>query len=81
MPGRQIIFKPKSTREVKKYLKPPLSQTSAVIYFTEDHKPFLLGPDGSGISTQAGFKLGEDWKLTEDKLSRILIITSVAEGK
>ena len=71
---RQVIFQPKSMREVRKYLKEPLARNSAVIYFTgKDRRPFLLGSKG-GISSHAEFKLAGKWKLSSDKLGRIYII-------
>lgn len=74
---RKVIIKPVSTRQVKRFLKKPLSQTSAVIYFAEkDSRPFLLGPDGGGVSAGGQFGLSENWKLTKDKLDRIFIIAS-----
>ncbi len=74
---RKVIIKPVSKRQVKRFLKKPLAQTSAVVYFTEkDHKPFLLSPDGGGISVSGEFRLTKKWKLTKDKLDRIFIITA-----
>lgn len=74
---RKVITKPASKRQVRRFLKEPLSKTSAVVYFTEkDQRPFLLGPDGGGVSAGAEFKLSDKWKLTKKKLDRIFIIAS-----
>lgn len=76
-PKRQVVFKPRTVREVKRFLKDPLAKSSAVIYFADgDSKPFLLGPPGAGISSGAEFKLKKKWKLRKDKLPRIFIITN-----
>jgi hypothetical protein len=72
---KQIIMKPKSVRELKKYLKPPLSEMSAVVYFTEkNNKPFLLDREG-GISAKGEYRLPRNWKPSDEKLDRIFIIT------
>jgi hypothetical protein len=74
---RKVIIKPVSKRQVKRFLKKPFAQTSAVVYFTEkDQKPFLLSPEGGGISASGEFKLTKKWKLTKDKLDRIFIIAA-----
>lgn len=74
---RKVIIKPASKRQVRRFLKEPLSRTSAVIYFTEkDRRPFLLGPDGGGISAGGEFRLTKKWRLTKDKLDRIFIIAA-----
>lgn len=78
-PGRtrKVIIKPVSKGQVRRFLREPLSHTSAVIYFTEkDRRPFLLGPDGGGISAGGEFRLTGKWKLTKDKLDRIFIIAA-----
>lgn len=73
----QTVIKPKTTREVKKFLKPPLSNSSIVIYFTEkDKRPFVLTEDKEGISIQQEYKLTNKWRLTKDKLDRVIIVTS-----
>lgn len=74
---KKVILKAVSKRQVKRFLNGPLSHKSAVVYFTErDHKPFLLGPNGGGISVGGEFRLTKKWKLKEDKLQRIFIITT-----
>ncbi len=74
---RKVIFRPRSKREVLRYLRKPLADTSAVIYFTEaDRKPFLLDGDGGGIAAGGAFRLSDRWKLTRDKLERIYIIAA-----
>jgi hypothetical protein len=75
---RQIVIKPRSVRQVKRYLKEPLSLCSAVIYFSEkDDTPYLLDPEG-GISSGGRFRLTENWQLSADRLERIVIVTSEA---
>lgn len=74
---RKVIIKPVSKRQVKRFLKKQSAPTSAVVYFTKkDQRPFLLSPDGGGISADGEFKLTSKWKLTKDKLNRIFIITA-----
>lgn len=74
---RKVIIKPISKRQVKRFLKEPLSHRSAVIYFTEkDHKPFLLDAEGGGISAGGDFRLTKKWKLTKEKLDRIFVIAA-----
>jgi hypothetical protein len=72
---RQIILKPKSVRELRKYLKPPLSEVSAVIYFYGNgYRPFLLDQSG-GISSGAEYRLRDDFKIKSDMLDRIVVVT------
>lgn len=76
MPLKRTVILPKSTGQVKKHLKPPLSSKSAVVYFTrKDGMPFLLDSSGGGYSPMSEFRLKENWKLSKDKLDRIVIIT------
>jgi len=76
---KKVILKAVSKRQVKRFLKGPLSHKSAVVYFTErDHRPFLLGSNG-GISVGGEFRLTKKWKLKKDKLQRIFIITTEAD--
>jgi hypothetical protein len=75
LPRRQVVFRPKSVGEIKKHLKPPLCNVSAVIYFTEnDDMPFLLDSTG-GISAGAEYRLSRGWEPTRDKLHRFIIVT------
>ena len=77
---KKVILKAVSKRQVNRFLKEPLSHKSAVVYFTErDHRPFLLGPNGGGISVGGKFQLTKKWKLKKDKLQRIFIITTEAD--
>jgi hypothetical protein len=74
---RKVIIKPVSTRQVRRFLREPLSQRAAVIYFTErDHRPFILDGEGGGISAGGDFRLTNSWKLTKEKLGRIFVITA-----
>lgn len=75
MADRLTIIKPKSTKEVAKYLKPPLSKTSVVIYFAEkDNRPFMLDAEG-GISPKAEYRLSRPFEALNVKLDRITIMT------
>jgi hypothetical protein len=76
VPFKRTIILPNSTRQVKKHLKPPLSNKSAVVYFTRNGgMPFLLDSSGGGYSPMYEFRLKKDWRLSKDKLKRIVIIT------
>jgi hypothetical protein len=78
--SRKVIIKARSKRQVRRYLKNPLADRAAVIYFTEkDQRPFILSPGGGGISASGEFKLTKKWKLSKEKLDRIFIIASEAD--
>jgi|GEM_PF-2914389 len=79
-PGFQkVMMKASSMRQVKRYLKKPLSERSAVIYFTEkERKPFILN-NGGGLSADGRHGLLKRWKLTRDKLDRIFIVAAIED--
>ena len=79
-PGfRKVMMKASSVRQVKRYLKSPFSDRSAVIYFTEkERRPFILTNRG-GISADGRYGLLKGWKLTKDKLDRIFIVAAVED--
>ena len=75
MPDRLTVIKPKTAKEVAKYLKPQLSKTSAVIYFAEkDNRAFLLDAEG-GLSSRAEYRLSKPFEALSAKIERITILT------
>lgn len=81
MPDRLTIIKPKTTKEVVKYLKPPLSKTSAVLYFAEkDNRPFILDAEG-GLSSKAEYRLSKPFEALGARIDRITILTMESNVK